>query len=350
MSVVSEIPSPRPAPAAVSVRPIDRDRSIDTMRGIAILMVIGIHALHAQAFGSLAILADAAFRPCVPIFLFASGYLTARSGHVSLGRRIKAVLPPYIVAFVTAYIYMALHNPAMDHRALVTVARFGFAYVFVYYYVFVYLGCTVALWAVFRLGHTENSDKAALVALLLAAIVVGLTAGAYLDPLLARFHVPDNIIEEARLRDIPFWFTFTAAGALVGLWNGRSFLTHHMHLLLPLALAAYAAYALVRLFGIGDAAAYDSAAFFLFATTLCLALLGLHLDSAALAALGSGSYFIYLWHIFIVLIIRDHTELQSTGGAANFVTVYAVTLFITAALLFAIRRLDMPLLTRWSGA
>src|SRR5882724_10422245 len=75
-----------------------RDVAIDTMRGIAILMVIGIHSLQ-QPLSSWQTLADAPLRPCVPIFLFASGYLTARSGRVPLWKRLKAALVPYAIAF-----------------------------------------------------------------------------------------------------------------------------------------------------------------------------------------------------------------------------------------------------------
>ena len=147
-----------------------RDAGIDTMRGIAILMVIGIHSLQ-QPLNSWQTLVDAPLRPCVPIFLFASGYLTARSGRVPLWKRLKAVLIPYAIAFVAAYIYMAVHNPAMDHHLAKTLARFVFAYVFVYYYVFVYVGCTLALWLVFfgfgRGTLRQPSERRLIVLLLL---------------------------------------------------------------------------------------------------------------------------------------------------------------------------------------
>src|SRR3984885_11844563 len=130
-----------------------RDAGIDTMRGIAILMVIAIHSFP-QPLNSWAVPVDASLRPCVPIFLFASGYLTARSGRVPLWKRLRAALVPYTLAFVAAYIYMALHNPAMDHRIVTTVARFVLAYAFVYYYVFVYVGCTLGLWLVFSVFGT----------------------------------------------------------------------------------------------------------------------------------------------------------------------------------------------------
>src|ERR1700704_753774 len=160
-----------------------RDVGIDTMGGIAILMVIGIHSLQ-QPLNSWETLADAPLRPCVPIFLFASGYLTALSGRVPLGKRLKAALIPYAIAFVAAYIYMTLHNRAMDHRPIAALARFGLAYVFVYYYVFVYVGCTVGLWLIFAAaGVGAPEPKRRIAVLLVLAIGFGLIAGSYLDPL-----------------------------------------------------------------------------------------------------------------------------------------------------------------------
>src|SRR3954470_18880898 len=80
-----------------------RDAGLDTMRGIAILMVIGIHSLQ-QPLGSLALALDAALRPCVPTFLFGSGYLTAHTRRVPLWKRLTATLIPYSIAFGAAYI------------------------------------------------------------------------------------------------------------------------------------------------------------------------------------------------------------------------------------------------------
>src|SRR6195256_4537513 len=159
-----------------------RDSGIDTMRGIAILMVIGIHSLQ-QPPNSWETLADALLRPCVPIFLFASGYLTARSGQVPLWKRLKAAIIPYAIAFVAAYIYMAWHNPAMDHRITTALARFALAYAFVYYYVFVYVGCTVGLWLVFSASGmgTEQSQRRALF-LLLLSIAFWPVSGNFLAP------------------------------------------------------------------------------------------------------------------------------------------------------------------------
>lgn len=324
-----------------------RDIGIDTMRGIAILMVIGIHSLP-QPRDLWAVLVDASLRPCVPIFLFASGYLTARSGRVPLPKRVRAALVPYAIAFVAAYIYMALHNPAMDQRIVTTVARFALAYVFVYYYVFVYVGCTVVLWLVFSASRSGAAARP--VVLLLLAIVLGLIAGSYLDPLLSRQSFSEPVIEEVRMRDIPFWFSFMAIGALVGLSRADTSPRDLRGLLSGATLLVFIIYAAVRRFGLGDAADYDSIAFFGYAALLCTLLLALDVRSPSLAALGSGSYFIYLWHIFIIMLLRDHAALSRFGPFANFAISYAVTAAGSIVLLLAIRAAAPPFLIRWLGA
>jgi fucose 4-O-acetylase-like acetyltransferase len=327
-----------------------RDAGIDTMRGIAILMVIGIHSLQ-QPLNSWETLADAPLRPCVPIFLFASGYLTALSGRVPLWKRLNTALIPYTITFVAAYIYMTLHNPAMDHRITTVLARFVLAYVFVYYYVFVYVGCTIGLWLVFsasRIGSQQSERR--LVAFLLLSIVLGLVVGSYLDPLLSRLSFSDSLIEEVRMRDIPFWFSFAALGALIGLAGIRSGLRDMRSPISGATLFAFIIYAAVRLFGVGDAADYDSVAFFGYAALLCILLLALDVRSPLLATLGSGSYFIYLWHIFIIMILRDHVALRQFGPAANFAITYIATASGSIFALLAVRGVAPPRLCRWLGA
>src|SRR6185312_14765151 len=200
---------PHIARAHASVR--KRDLVVDTMRGVAILMVIGIHSLPNLQGSALLTAIDAVLRPCVPVFLFVSGYLTAKAGHVPFIKRLKRALAPYTIAFVAAYAFMAATNPAMDHRLIVTVARYGLAYVFVYYFVFIYIGCTAVLWFVFAAVGEGDDRRQRLIVLLTLAIFAGLVFGAYLDPLLAHFGFSASLIEEARLRDVPFWFAFMAA-------------------------------------------------------------------------------------------------------------------------------------------
>ena len=336
---------------AVRAQASGRDASIDTMRGIAILMVIGIHSLQQPLDVPWATLVDALLRPCVPIFLFASGFLTARSGRVSVGKRINAALIPYAIAFVAAYIYMALHNPAMDQRIATTVARFVLAYVFVYYYVFVYIGCTAMLWLTFRAAAVETHDQPQrLVLLLMLAIAAGLTIGSYLDPLLLQFGISPSIVQEVRLRDIPFWFCFAALGALVGTTNAMGLLHSLRGLVVGATVAFYAIYAAARILGIGDDADYDSMAFFGYAASFCLALLACQPRMAVLAAIGSGSYFIYLWHIFIIMALRDHTSLRALGPAADSIITYVVTAVVSVAALMTVRQIAPPRLSRWMGA
>lgn len=344
VSAQSGLEWPRVASARASAGA--RDAVIDTMRGVAILMVIGIHSLPEADGSALVMAVDAILRPCVPVFLFASGYLTAKSGRVPLLKRLKRTLEPYTMAFIAAYAFMAINNPDMDHRPMVAVARYGLAYVFVYYYVFVYIGCTVALWAVFAVAGEEHRQR--LLVLLALAVIAGLTVGAYLDPLLSRLHISGAVAEEVRMRDIPFWFSFMAAGAMVGLGRIEAALRDLRYPIAAATIAAYAAYAAIRIAGLGDAADYDSVAFFLYAALFCIAMLGFGYGSAALAALGSASYFIYLWHIFPIMMLRPLAALQQHPVLSTVVE-YVAALTFSVLLVWALRRRARPRLAQWLG-
>lgn len=328
-----------------------RDLAIDSFRGIAILMVIGIHALHQPLDTSLARAVDAALRPAVPLFLFASGYLTARAQRVPLARRLKAVLIPYTIAFAAAYLAMALDNPAMDHRPWVALARYGLGYVFVYYYVPVYIGCTCALWLLLRLHDRSSPDADTKLCIMLAlAVLTGLVAGAYLDPLLANLHLSNDLIEEARLRDLPFWFAFMALGMILGVARLERALSALVPQLCISAAIAYAIYALVRIFALGDAAAYDSVALFAYAATLCLIVLAAPVKSAALGFLGSGSYFIYLWHIFPIMLLRGSDGWQHANAAFASIAAYAAAATASIVALVIVRQVLPPRAAQWLGA
>lgn len=328
-----------------------RDGAIDTMRGVAILMVIGIHALQQPLDAPWKIVLDALLRPCVPIFLFASGYLTGLTGRVPVTKRLVTTVIPYAIAFVAAYIYMALQNPAMDHRVTTTVARFGLAYVFVYYYVFVYIGCTLMLWLLLWFAtRVPEQGEQRLQVLLLITIIFGLVTGAYLDPALARIGLTDGVIEEFRMRDIPFWFAFAALGMLVARASIRDMLLDMLPALAVATLIAYAIYAAIRMAGIGDAAAYDSTAFFGYAAALSVLLLASRVDVPLLATLGAGSYFIYLWHIFVIMALRDLGGFRALGGVAATLLMYAIALVITGAALLALRQWAPPRVLRYLGA
>ena len=350
MTVVERLSADTP-PITVAHAPAkSRDGIIDTMRGVAILMVIGIHSLPQPLDAVWAKSLDAALRPCVPVFLFVSGYLTALSGRVPLTKRLKAALIPYAIAFAAAYVYMALHNPAMDHRLSTTLARFALGYVFVYYYVLVYVCCTLGLWLVFAAGRTDQPDsRKRIAALLVLAIGGGLLAGSYLDPALSRLGASDALLDEVRMRDIPFWFAFAALGALTAMFADLT--DQNIRRVLPGAmLIAYILYATVCVLGLGDAATYDSTAFFFYAALFCVALFAFQPNFSLLGWIGSGSYFIYLWHIFIIMALRDHASLHQLGGAANFVLALGLTVLGSGAALLAVRQLVSPRLCRMLGA
>jgi len=73
-------------------------------------------------------------------------------------------------------------------------------------------------------------------------------------------------------------------------------------------------------------------------------------NSPRLGWFGSGSYFIYLWHIFIVMALRDHTPLRELGGVASFAVCCSLTVLLSTAALLAVRQLASPRLCRWLGA
>ncbi|KRR24142.1 acyltransferase [Bradyrhizobium lablabi] len=349
MTVVERLPA-SPASLSVPHAPAKaRDGVVDTMRGIAILMVIGIHSLPQPLDVPWAKSLDAALRPCVPVFLFVSGYLTALSGRVPRAKRLKAALIPYAIAFVAAYAYMALHNPAMDHRIGTTLTRFGLGYVFVYYYVFVYVCCTIGLWLVFAAGGDGPASRRRITTLLILSIGCGLLTGAYLDPAMSRLGASEALLDEVRMRDIPFWFSFVALGALTAMFAD---LTDRgvRRLLIGAMLAAYVLYAAVRILNLGDAATYDSIAFFLYAALFCVALFAIQPGPPLLGWIGSGSYFIYLWHIFVVMALRDHAGLRQLGGATSFAITYGVTALVSIAALLTVRQLASPRSCRWLGA
>src|SRR6202043_842012 len=116
-----------------------------------------------------------------------------------------------------------------------------------------------------------------------------------------------------------------ALGALVGLSKTRSSLRELLTLISGATLLALIFYAAVRLFDVGDAADYDSGGFFAYAALLCILLVALDVQLPLIASVGSGSYFIYLWHIFIVMALRDHAQLRRFGPAADFAITYAAT-------------------------
>src|SRR6218665_2969474 len=207
------------------------------------------------------------------------------------------------------------------------------------------------LWLALRFAHRLPAQaNARLQVILMSALILGLIVGSYLDPLMMRRGLSEGLIEEIRMRDIPFWFSFMALGMLVAGSAARQVIPRMRLPLTAAALLAYTVYVSVRLLTIGDAADYDSIAFFGYAATLCLLLLALGIRAPVLATLGSGSYFIYLWHIFIVMALRDHGGLRQFGPVAGAFLMYAIPVTLSLVTLLAVERWAPPRAARWLGA
>jgi peptidoglycan/LPS O-acetylase OafA/YrhL len=208
----------------------------------------------------------------------------------------------------------------------------------------------LGLWLVFAVGGAGRKDsRKRIAALLILAIGSGLLAGSYLDPAMSRLGASDALLDEVRMRDIPFWFSFVALGALTAMFADLTDQAIRRSLLGAM-LAAYMLYAAVRILSLGDAATYDSTAFFFYAALFCVALFAIQPSSPLLGWIGSGSYFIYLWHIFIVMLLRDHTSLHQLGGFASFAVCGSVTVLLSMTALLAVRQLASPRLCYWLGA
>lgn len=152
------------------------------------------------------------------------------------------------------------------------------------------------------------------------------------------------------MRDVPFWFVFMAIGALAGIFRIRAAFRDVRVLLAAAAFVAYVIYAAVRLFRVGDAADYDSIAFFAYAALICSLLLAFDAASPLIASLGSGSYFLYLWHIFLVMLMRDHAPLGQFGPAAASLITFAVAATSSIIALAVVREFAPPRVCRWLGA
>src|SRR6185437_3297398 len=112
-----------------------------------------------------------------------------------------------------------------------------------------------------RISDANSHQTQQRLAILLAlSILAGLVVGSYLDPLLLHRGFSESFVQEVRLRDIPFWFSFVALGALVGTSSAGLALRDSRLLVAVATLIAYVIYAAVRVSGIGDAADYDSTA------------------------------------------------------------------------------------------
>ena len=64
--------------------------------------------------------------------------------------------------------------------------------------------------------------------------------------------------------------------------------------------------------------------------------------------LGSASYFIYLWHIFAIMALRQVLVLQQNPLVSTAVE-YTTALAFSVVLVLALRRVSGPRLAQWLG-
>jgi peptidoglycan/LPS O-acetylase OafA/YrhL len=77
-------------------------------------------------------------------------------------------------------------------------------------------------------------------------------------------------------------------------------------------------------------------------------MLGFAWNWQAIATLGSASYFIYLWHIFVVMALRAVPALHP-HPLASFLTEYIAALLVTASLAILIRQAAPQRVAQWLG-
>jgi peptidoglycan/LPS O-acetylase OafA/YrhL len=66
------------------------------------------------------------------------------------------------------------------------------------------------------------------------------------------------------------------------------------------------------------------------------------------AAFGTGSYFIYLWHIFVIMALRDLGGFHALGGVAATLLMYVIAVLVSAGALLALRQWAPPrVLAAW---
>ena len=65
--------------------------------------------------------------------------------------------------------------------------------------------------------------------------------------------------------------------------------------------------------------------------------------------IGSGSYFIYLWHIFFVMALRDHAALRQFGRRLSSSITYVLTVVSSVLVLLAVRQVVSRPALRWLG-
>jgi peptidoglycan/LPS O-acetylase OafA/YrhL len=79
-------------------------------------------------------------------------------------------------------------------------------------------------------------------------------------------------------------------------------------------------------------------------------MLAARLGSAPLAFIGSGSYFIYLWHIFPIMLLRSSEAWRQADPLAASLAAYAAAAVTSIVALVIVRSVLPQRTAQWLGA
>ena len=299
---------------------LDRDQTLDLMRGLAIVGVLVIHTFYRFAepgperiaFALPALLA----RPCIALFLFCSGYLTRMGGSTDkFIQRLKRLVLPYLFFSLFAYPFKGLvgipFDPALIPLDLVLGNTMG-----IYYYILVISYTHLLEWLLSRNrvlpGHT---NLVFFICLALNLLFVSL-----FDPLWAKFGGPGDYRLFVIWRSPLIWPCFFFLGMAARTSGLRLWAVRNRPLLFRLWLVCAVAICLVFISGIYPTRTpaylgYNSVLGTVYSLVTILLLLTFGSCPGWLAGLSRVSYTVFLSHIFFVYtwrwLIREYVDQPS---------------------------------------
>jgi len=274
----------------------DRHAVIDWLRCAAIVAVVCHHsgppAMHSETerfVRSVLVMFD------VPVFLFASGFLYFRPGPIGLhevGRRLKRVLIPYLVASCLVWVVDLHPQTGLRDMAfrLITGGALG-----IYYYVFLITVSIPLIWPLSRLRRGQ---------------VAALAACAHLYPIVAKL-VPVLGLKLGMfggLRNpLNYGWAYFLTGWVVAAWlpEIRRLRDEHPRILWIVGLTGIALWFINGSRWLGVPFVTNGRAVYSLCIVLVAALaLGGRTAPRAVLFVSQASYTVYLYHLFVVGPLR----------------------------------------------
>jgi peptidoglycan/LPS O-acetylase OafA/YrhL len=274
------------------------------MRGIAIISVVVIHS-----FGKLDTNPGPGLnvswlltytRPCIALFLFASGYFfRMNASGAYLGSRLKRIIIPYLFFSLLALIYQTrlVHLPDLViSKPLVVIGNMIIGNTWGAYWFIPALLLCYLLGFLFLRG-----DRSRVLRVTLIFLVINLLHAAYYDAVIAHYNLQGNpLVWLYSYRFFPTWPFYFFLGTLFREYNLRIYLEGHRRVVLGVWLGVFLVYNLLFFARIVPEGGYNSIIDTLASVTAIAGLLVLPLQPPVLAVLGQYSYPIYLSHYFFV--------------------------------------------------